>query len=483
MALLQQLEQTFKGFSQDVSRDQLSNGVLCRYADFIPDLGAPARKRGGWVYQGDALHSTGTYVSGLGYFRKTTGVTEQVISVDDRGVVFKDGARVGSLTAHNPVAHNPFYFLGNLILIESSKTAYNAKRWTGTQLLASKSSFKVGCSWGDFIVWGNTVADATLVSFGITTTTTISGSTVNMPGEVVALAGMPGRQVLVFGYSDTWALIGDNPPPGGNMVQRTLYAGNGIMDQRSLVNTGAYVIWANTSGIFQSSGTESVPLDLTQRGGISTFWRDLVKDFDLSAGWCAAATKFKDYYIISVTDNNRNPIITLMLDVNDVRWTELQNVSARALMTAPGASFSAEEAYFGRTQEPRVARLSTLWTPGSADLAYDGDGTAVLPYMETGFYRTAGYAQDRIRNILVSYDLSSTVGSATANVSFVTSPDDKDYTPSGRTLPITNGQDRKYADIRRRARGVGLKVELASAANDLRIFALETEGHTVFEKR
>lgn len=476
---MQPLDQQFKGFAQDVSRDQLSKGVMWRMADLIPDLGAPARKRGGWTYQGDVLGS-GSYVSGLGYFRKTTGLTEQLVSIDERGTVYVDGVRVGGLTSGVPVKHKPFYFLGNLIIPDG---AYAAKRWTGSSLAASKSGFNVGCAWGDFIIWGKTAADATSLSFGTGVASTISGSSWQLPGEIVALSGIPGRMVMIFGYSDTWALFGDNPPPGGNMVQRTLYAGNGIMDQRSLVNTGAYVIWANTTGIYQSSGSEAIPLDMTERGGIGTYWRSLVSDFDLSAGWCAAATRFKNFYIISITDADRNPITTMMCDLNSLRWVELQNISARAFARAPGASASSEEAYFGRTTEARIGKLSSLWTPGTADLGFDADGTAVLPFLETPFYRMAGYGQDRVRNIHTSYILIGSSGAPTCKVGFVTSPDSDDYTFSARELPVQLTQDRKPSDIRRKSRGIGLRLELTAAADDFQLFGLETEGHTLFEKR
>lgn len=475
--MISPLDAMFSGFAQDVSRDQLGKGMLWRMADLIPNLGAPARKRGGWTYQDPAVG--GSYISGLGYFRKTTGVTEQLVVVNNTGQVTVSGA-VKGIVGLTGVKHNPFYFLGNLIL---PSTNYAAKKWDGATLTVSKTGFNVGCAWGDFIVWGSGTSDATLINFGVTTTTTIAGSTVNMPGEVVALAGLPGRMVLVWGYSDTWALFGDNPPPGGNMQQRTLYAGNGIMDQRSLVNTGAYVIWANTTGIYQSSGSEGIPLDLTERGGISTFWRNAVSGFNLSAGWAAAATAFKNFYLISITDASRNPVVTLLCDLETGKWIELQNVSARAFVRAPGASSSSEEAYFGRTQEPRVGKLSTLWTPGAPALAYDGDGTPVLPYLETAFYRVNGFQEDRIRTLYPSYALVSTVGNSRVDASFVLSPEETTYVQAAASMPLLPKQDRLPVPIRARARGLAAKLALHSAADDFALYGLEVEAHGGFEKR
>lgn len=475
---LQPLDQQFLGFAQDSSRDQLSRGVMWRMADLIPNLGAPARKRGGWTYQGNAL--SGSYISGLGYFRKTTGATESLVAINDKGQVMVGGVLKGILSATQPVKHAPFYFLGNLVIPDAN---YSFKRWDGTSLGTGITGYNVGAPWGDFIVVANKSTDSTLLSWGTTVTAVTAGSNWNLPGEILAVAGLATRQILVFGRSDTWTLIGDTPPPGGNLVQRTLYAGNGIMDQRTLVNTGAYVIWANTNGIFQSSGSEAVPLDLTERGGLSLYWRSKVSGFSASAGWSASATHFKNFYIISVTDASRAPVVTLMHDLNSGRWTELTNIVTLAFAHAPGSSTSSEECYFGQAQEARIGKLSSLWTPGAAALALDGNGIAVLPSLETPYYRLSGFQEDRIRNILASYDLRSTVGNSFIKISYVLSPGDAAYIVSARTLPLTTKQDRNMADIRRRTRGIGLKLELSSTADDLSLFGLEAEAHTGFEKR
>src|SRR5262245_43560661 len=54
-----------QGMQQDKSRDQLDRGVAWRLADFIPQDGAPLRKRGGWLFASADLNAISSGTSRL----------------------------------------------------------------------------------------------------------------------------------------------------------------------------------------------------------------------------------------------------------------------------------------------------------------------------------------------------------------------------------------------------------------------------------
>ena len=50
------LHSSYAGMAQDYSRDQLPPSTVWNMVDFFPNsLGAPLRKRGGWVYASSAI--------------------------------------------------------------------------------------------------------------------------------------------------------------------------------------------------------------------------------------------------------------------------------------------------------------------------------------------------------------------------------------------------------------------------------------------
>lgn len=67
---------------------------------------------------------------------------------------------------------------------------------------------------------------------------------------------MPVRNALLgWGYNDLHILSGDTPPPGGNLSRKSLYAGLGTFDGRSVAPWRDYAIWANAAGIWKSDGS------------------------------------------------------------------------------------------------------------------------------------------------------------------------------------------------------------------------------------
>lgn len=473
---------SFGGVVSDVAREQIPQGKTYRQFDWIPNNGAPARKRGPWEYASAAVNDR--YVSGLGWFHAlSTSIPDHLVAVTDGGVVYAfyaldesdEGIVVGTTSDGSPMTQKPVYWEGNLILPRANGGCYY---YDGSSVSSGVSNYKVAAAWGEFLVFGNAGgSDANEVAWASGPASLISGSTASVGGEIVSIVGFP-HLVMVFGYSDTWGIFGDDPPPSGDMSQRMLYSGNGCMDGRSVCATSSWVIWANTSGIYMANGGD--PVDLTKRGGFSQRWRSLVNGFSLYQGWVATAGFGRGHYWITVWDNDNNLVTTALYDLDRQEWFEFQNISAACYAQRPGgigtaSSFSgSEELFFGLRGQSRVGRLMPCWDTQGPN---DADGNAILPSIEFPFW-TPGGVQSRFRRVFVAYDLStSSDNTPSLELGFVVTPDETSYTTSDKLLGETSGREQRFSDVRRKADGVGLRLSQNAASDDTKLYRVDVEHH------
>src|SRR5205823_5320316 len=102
-------------------------------------------------------------------------------------------------------------------------------------------------------------------------------------------------------------------------------------------------------------------------------------------------------------DNNGVNLATIVISLEDK--IEFHFSNTKTMMYArrsggPGTALEsgAEELFTAWYGGPRATRLSGLWAPTSAN-ASDGDGVAVLPVLETPFYKVSATEQKRIRRV------------------------------------------------------------------------------------
>lgn len=479
----------FDGFVSDVSREQIPKNLVYRMKDWIPNNGAPGRKRGGWPYASTPI-SGSDWISGLGWFQNPGDATKDaLIIVTNDGEVYQQSdfssdtspTRVGSLGTSNPLKHKPIFFLGELMIFNPEG---DVNVWDGSSLTSGSNNWKAGAEWGNFVV----LADGTDIAWGEDASSVLAGSTATAPADVITIATFP-HLILLFGYTDVWALIGDDPPPGGDLRLQTLFSGVGCMDARSLTTIAGRVYWANSSGVYSTNGgdlqnlTDGPILPDGGKGiGITRYWRDLVSGFNLNDGWVAAGGEHRGCYLISVHDDAGALVVTLVYDISRQTWFEFTNWGAGSYAHRPdsagvASSVGTEELFFGLRSVARIASSSSAWEPDTTNPS-DGDGTPVLPEIELPYWSLA-QGQQRIRRVFVTYDLRAE-GSVepVLRTSFVTSPDDE-YTASTKTLPTTSRRTRQYTDVRRKALGVGLKITQSNISSDTKLYAVELEEHGV----
>lgn len=492
------------GFQSDVSRDLLPEGAAYRMYDWIPDLEAPARKRGGYTYASRAL-AAGARVQTAAWVPFPDDPHLMIINNLGNVYVLKD-FNVGPETAASGIASHanstekPFWWKDRMIILQGLTVAAAAPhKYTGSggvytvaALGGTPPQARIGAAWGDYVLLGNG-HDGTserknrLWWSGPGNSESWSvgagGSWFDMPEEVIKVVTL--RSItLAFGYSQVWLLTGDTPPPGGNLALKDLFT-TGMADPRSLARYRDYVIWANNSGVWRSDGTTLT--DLTENGGISLYWQALMAGFSLQQGYSCVAGQYRGYYFVTIKNAVGSPLATLVCDIDRYVWFEITNFDATVYaerISGPGTSTVAgsEELFFGRYGAARVAKVSPLWTPDSSNIQ-DANSVTVLPVLETRFHKVGVYEKKRIRRIYIGYDMRSAGQAAVLQPSFVLSPYDTAYTNTPEGLPTTTRYLRDRATIARRTEGIGIKITQTGPSNDTKLYGLEAEGYAISEQR
>lgn len=503
-----------QGFISDVSRDELGKAAAFRMKDYIPQLEAPLRKRGGWAYGSPDLGSIGgtiASVASLGFLPfagdghliaiSNAGSIYQLKRFDGLGGALVTDTGDSSIVPTQAVFwHKTGTLAYGIILAGLGQTAKVPKKYLDTGGGAYQSQAvggtppkaRMGFSWGDYLILGNyydpSAADAlknyrwAFSAIGNPDSWTLSGanaSTLDFPEEMVA--GLPVRNaILGFGYNDCHIIYGNTPPPGSNMERKILFAGQGTFDGRSVVAWRDFAVWANAGGVFKSDGATLT--DLTSDGGISIYYRALVAGFAFSQGWSASAGIYRDHYILTIRNASGTVISTLVCDLYRKVWTEWTNMQAACYAhraAGPGTSLFGgdEELFFAHKGSPRVGKVSTLWTPSST-YASDADSTAVLPLLETPYYKMGYEGQKRIRNLYVKYDIRTAGASPLLRVSYTVEPaPNASYTQISPDLITTTKLRRGPVGVRQQALGVALQIQQVVASADTRIYGIEAEGH------
>lgn len=487
------------GFQSDTSRDQLPRGAAYRMRDWIPQLEAPLRKRGGWSQASADLNaaSAATSLSGLAW--APFAGDPHLISLSEigklyRSTTFANGTFIGA-THGQGLTHRPFWHRDRMIVPAAlGGAAANPYKYydSGGGVYATAviggtpPQARGGFSWGDYLVLFNYYEGGVLKNYRMAFSSVgnpdawvysgASSSHFDIPEEMVA--GLQLRNVIIaWGYANTYMITGDTPPPGGNLARRTLFNGNGCFDGRSVATYREYAIWANNAGVYRTDGATLT--DLTKAGGISLFWRELVRGFSQQQGWKAAGGVYAGNYVLTVT-TPAGVATTLICDLDRQVWTTFTNIEAVMFAersAGPGTALmdGSEELFFAHPNAPRAARMSTCWDP-DATVALDGDGAAVLPEIEFAFDKVGETAMKRVRRAFVNYDIRTAGASPSLAVSAVFSPEDAAYTALG-SLPTTTELTRDFVDVREQTYGIGLKIAQVGASADTRLYEIELEGH------
>ncbi len=497
------------GFQSDIARDQLAGNAAFRLKDYIPQNEAPLRKRGGYGYATADLNGISASAAGGGLGWAPFQDDPYLLICTDTGKVIRAPTPSSSsgvlIAAGGPLTmtHRPFWHRDRMILPASMKTAaFTPKKVYSTgpttyalaDIGGTPPQARVGASWGDYLILANGYLAGTLYTRRLwwssagnsdVWSTGAGGSWTDFDDAILRV--LPMRDfILVWGYSMTWMLRGDTPPPGGNMDIDDLFIGNGTFDGRTVTTYRDSALWANSTGVWKSDGATLT--DLCEQGGISLYWKSLVKDLSFDAGWGAAAGILNGHYLISFYNAAGTHVTTLACDLDRAVWTEHSNLKAYMYAersTGPGTATAvgAEELFFSHLSLPRAGMLSQLWRPTSTN-ENDADGTAVQPVLETPYYKLNAASLKRLSRVFLTYYLEAGGGAPTLEVDVLLDPWHQTYTLLTPSFPVTpSGLQRLEAFISDKGYGAAFRVRQVGASADTRLAEVELAGHKLEESR
>lgn len=465
-----------RGMRRDIPRHELPANVAWTITDYIPDLGAPLRKRGGWAdFSNDisAVVAAASYViAGLvapfAAATKHLAVTEdnRLVTVATNGTVTDIGDIVaGTAMKQNPVFHRdkaifpagngttaPRYYDGSTLgnLAGSPPAAIYATVHKDRTVLARSSA-------NPERLWFSDAGDPT----GWDTTATYLDSTFPVTG----LASLK-NAILIWSDGATERLIGSTPPPGTDFEFGKAFD-EGTPDARSIAYWGDNIVFANPSGIFITDGAALD--DLTKASGMLSYWQELLASY--TSSWTIAGGVYQSHYVVSVMDGSTFKDAA-MIDLQRRTWIQLTNLKAVSFWN----SSSPDEMYFGQRARARVGKFSSVFMP-SASVKNDGDGTAVTPVYESPFFVSKG-KQLSWKRVYLDADIRDAASdNPTLTVSYVESPESTSYTALGTSFAETTAQTPRRFTLGQSNHGMAFKVTQANASSDTRFVRLRAEVH------
>lgn len=470
------------GIKKDVAREAVPQNGVWNLQDFIPDrLDAPLRKRGGWTgLSGLALDA---YITGGVFAPFATG--SKLVLIGSAGTLgYASAATLGSWTtlAGVAVAQNPI-FHRELAIVAPSNLANRLKKFDGAafaDLHATAPQARYATVYRDRVAAANLSGAPNRVQFGpdgnpaaIWDTTF---SWLDSSFEVRGIYGLR-NSLLVFHDGSVEIIRGAIPPGVANsdMELEPLFAKIGLVDARSIVGWQENVIWASREGVYMTDG--AVPLDLTKAGGIKDFWRERMASW--TSSYTVAAGEYSGLLIISITDGAGAFVDCLVCDLFSRSWMRFKNFPFTTFISAVGV---ADETYVGRRDAGSGGYISSILSPAAGN-KNDGNGSAVLPVLETGFLRAPELA--RWYEMHLGYDLrDAAADNPLLRVSYSLEPEGEAYTLSG-DLDESTGYRERRLPLRAVAPGVAFKIEQTAASADTRLYGIklrveELEGGRIY---
>lgn len=458
---------------RDAARVSIPPGSVYDSVDYLLDQPGVARKRGGTAYAGPAF-GAGNRAEAVAYAEFPAG--NQLIGWDENGNAYKVTAgSTTDLAGTDLLARTAVLRTGggtNLLVYTKAATA--PVKYDGSAAPSALGGSPPSATFAEVyksrLVLARTSANPERIFFSplpdiaAAWDTTNSWLAANRP--ITGLAAL-NNTILVFSDGHLERIIGATPPPNSDMDLGPV-AGIGCPDSRSIVTADGYCYFANPKGVYVTNG--SIPVCLTDQGGIGTYWRGLFAGYD-SSSWYLSAGMYGPFLFVCLLDNNRALVASLMCNVPRRSWWRVSNIKATMFARARGA---AEELYYADATAPRIVALSGIFTPTAAN-KNDANGTAVAPDIELrpvgGGPGVKSFGFGR-----VTYDLRD-AASDNPTLAVTCKPGvtaDSSYTPSeGGTLAETSTVDRRRFAVNRDAQAMTLRITQTGPSAKTELYAVE----------
>lgn len=500
-----------RGMQTDPPLDQMPQGFLRRIKDYIPlPAFAMAESRGGWAWKTGAItHNTGGHkyftlvwapfsgaprliLSGAGHYGASGALDAAFVYATNL-----DGSDTGSSIGtfgQIPSWLPTFHAAGSteLVIFPGSKTDYSPQKWPGSGAIAdlggSPPKGRIAHSWGDYLLLGgdlDSVHENRLwfSDVGDPESWNLTSGYVDFPERISGIASR-GNTIFVFGSKGVHLLIGDTPPPGGNLTLKKYAFSQGIPSKASFFSTTTYkdfVIWANGSGVFKSDGSQ--PIDLTQLGGISSYWPFA---FEADQNDIVSLGVYKNFLFVSIITSSGAAKTCLIYNLEENSWWEWGNIYARNLCATPSYAYPEDLLWIDVADQKIVSLAAAFTGSGATGILNDDDGAALEPTMITGAYRLGGFGQKRVRRGFLSYALrTATTLTVEATTDIAPDPEASPVTfqSNGGSTTVFTGEFLGTADravirspFRIDRKAEMLQFSLVGDSTGIRVYGIEVEA-------
>jgi len=476
-----------RAMSRDQAREMLPPGYLWDVCDWVPQMiDSLLTSRGGWIW-GSATGASADFNSGI-LAPYTAG--EQNLANAGGTVYAVDNNSPFALTNRGSVPavvrQNPVMLFDQVVWMDGNgasppvvvpPTGAPAAISPGTTI---PRNVRYGTIWGEYFVGANQVGHEDTVYWGPPDDITQpwdNNAFWRTTGAVTGLAALR-TVILVFHASSIERLRGTRPPAGtskGDMVLEPLFQQVGTTEPKTICYWQENVLFADEHGVHITDG--AVLRNLIQQGSMSTYWRGLYNQKQT-----ISATVFLDYYVVSIIRNDGSNDC-LICDLNARQWFRFSNIAVVS-MWASGGTIGMERFWGGVNGAHRLGRFSSCFFPiVTTAIAQDANGTNVLPYLETGWYRLSQEGRKRVRFSYLSYDARvPAAGPDPLKLSYIVGPADTNWTAAG-TVPATLDYSRWRLPVGKAPYGIAFRIEQVQPTNVTRVSDIAVDAHTIERSR
>ncbi len=433
------LEQDFAGgIVSDSPRHRIVYGGVYDIRDYLLDLPAVARKRGGSAFQSSEI-GDGNIILVAVAAPEFPG-DPRVVVVASAGAdktlydVTTDTAASGVALSTTQPTENPSFYVDRLILCDGTgdgagsyepvKKAYLDSGTVAVDVLGGgPPNCRYSCVHLGMLVLANGIVteDMAVVEHknrvwfaptGLNTdiedTWDIANAYENVPEAITGLASVNGV-LLVFTRNATWRILGNNPPgsvgpsgPNDNMQVQPLGA-VGCIDARSIVQKDGAVYFANESGVYYTNGAGYQSITQKPDGqGIQQLWADAVSGFSPILGSVVCGGVWlNDNLFFTIRHADEDPQegarYQFLYHGATGAWTTLSDGVTADMYATRFAPNGEIYAACGDAGDPvRLLKLSGLFKP-TVDNMTDANGDTVEPTLTTRAFSLPAYGRRFIR--------------------------------------------------------------------------------------
>ena len=491
MKKLTPLFNAWKGMAPDNPRDAMSDAQVWKMEDYIPRiLGSSLESRQGWTYHVSSPLGGGYIIAQQ--WVNTLGGSHH-LALTPGGIYNLDNPASPRLVLATtfpglwPMATMYEYVLiprpGDVLPIvlryegptevvvttdPSTPKAKIATVWQSRFVLANGSA--AGVNQPNFVyflpqTWGA----------GLTATPVWDPKAyVETSADVTGLAATR-NSLIIFHEGNVERLRGTKAPGAGvadDVWMEPLIGLGGCNEPHTICYWNDNVVFADARGVYLTDGTTIK--DITAQGGIGREWRRAYDPL-----WRVSAGVIYDQYVVAMVDITNGLFKKCFVgDLYSRNWSVFNNMPFSCFVSSSGEI----ERLFGGGLDGRIANVSECWREADATTdTQDANGLAVLPQLETAWYRmTDDESMKRVKNVYFSYDLSEDTGELKVYASEKVNPTPGDWillkTLGDRLAPAVNSYERRRLPLGRESWGFTFKIETTGKIKNLKLYDLAAEA-------